>query len=60
MFSQTLIDALVTAATQEGLEPAAALALVEVETSGATFEQDVRTPQLLYERHIAWRQAGKV
>lgn len=60
MFSQTLIDALVAEATKEGLEPAAALALVEVETGGVTFEQDGRTPQSLYERHIAWRQAGKV
>lgn len=60
MFSQTLIDALVAEASKEGLEPAAALALVEVETAGVTFEQDGRTPQLLYERHIAWRQAAKV
>src|SRR5258708_2796959 len=60
MFSQTLIGALVAEATKEGLEPAAALALVEVETAGVTFEQDGRTPQLLYERHIAWKQAGKV
>jgi hypothetical protein len=34
--------------------------LVEVETNGATFEQDGRTPQLLYERHVAWRQAKKI
>jgi hypothetical protein len=36
------------------------LALVEVETSGNPFEQDGRTPALLYERHIAWRMAAKV
>lgn len=60
MFSATLVKAVADAATALGLEPAAALALVEVETSGNPFEQDGRTPALLYERHIAWRMAAKV
>lgn len=60
MFSQSLVDALIAGANANGIRPAALLALVEVETSGATFEQDGRTPQLLYERHVAWRQAAKV
>lgn len=60
MFSATLVKAVADAATALGLEPAAALALVEVETSGNPFEQDGRTPALLYERHIAWRMAVKV
>lgn len=60
MFSASLIKALTDAAHRNGIDPAALLALVEVETKGATFEQDGRTPSLLYERHIAWRQAGKV
>jgi hypothetical protein len=60
MFSKTLIDAIVAEAGKSGIEPAALLALVEVETSGAPFEQDGRTPTLLYERHVAWRQAAKI
>jgi peptidoglycan hydrolase-like protein with peptidoglycan-binding domain len=60
MFSDTVIKALVDAANANGIEPAALLAIAEVETSGATFEHDGRTPQLLYERHIAWRQSSKV
>lgn len=60
MFSSSLITALVDAADKNGIKPSRLLALVEVETSGKTFEQDGRTPALLYERHIAWRQAGKV
>lgn len=60
MFSATLINALIDAARKNAIEPARLLALVEVETSGKTFEQDGRTPALLYERHVAWRQAGKV
>lgn len=60
MFSQSLTEALIAAAGQYGIRPPALLALVEVETSGATFEEDGRTPRLLYERHVAWRQAAKV
>lgn len=60
MFSQAIINAIGDAATQAKIEPAALLALVEVETSGDPFEQDGRTPRLLYERHVAWRMAAKV
>ncbi len=60
MFSQSIVNAIKGAATKAGIEPAALLALVEVETSGNPFEQDGRTPALLYERHIAWRMAAKV
>lgn len=59
MFHDTIIKALVEAANGAGIEPAAMLAIAEVETSGATFEQDGKTPQLLYERHVAWREAAK-
>jgi hypothetical protein len=59
MFSQSLVNALVDAAGKNGIEPAALVALAEVETSGNPFEQDGRTPSLLYERHVAWRQAAK-
>ncbi|MFZ5715744.1 MAG: N-acetylmuramidase domain-containing protein [Bradyrhizobium sp.] len=60
MFSQSIVNAIGDAATKAGIEPAALLALVEVETSGSPFEQDGRTPAFLYERHIAWRMAAKV
>lgn len=60
MFSQSIVNAIKGAATKAGIEPAALLALVEVETSGNPFEQDGRTPSLLYERHVAWKMAAKV
>ncbi len=60
MFGTNLINAVCEGANANGIEPAALLALVEVETSGDVFEQDGRTPRLLYERHVAWRQAAKV
>lgn len=60
MFSDAITRALIEAANSAGLEPAACLALVEVETSGKPFEDDGRTPALLYERHQAWKWAGKV
>jgi hypothetical protein len=61
MFSDRLTFAIVTAAKANGIEPAALLALVEVETDGDAFEPaDGRTPRLLFERHVAYREAGKV
>ncbi|WP_315806987.1 MULTISPECIES: N-acetylmuramidase domain-containing protein [unclassified Bradyrhizobium] len=59
MFSTDVTKAIVAGANAAGIEPAALLALVEVETSGVPFEQDGRTPAFLYERHVAWREAGK-
>jgi N-acetylmuramidase/Putative peptidoglycan binding domain len=59
MFNDQLIKALVGAAEGAGIVPAALLAIAEVETAGSTFEADGRTPQFLYERHIAWREAAK-
>jgi hypothetical protein len=60
MFSDQVTKAVVAAANANHIEPATLLALVEIETSGKVFENDGRTPQLLYERHIAFREAGKV
>jgi hypothetical protein len=59
MFSTQMIKALIDAANADGIKPASMLALAEVE-GAASFEQDGRTPALLYERHIAWRQAGAI
>src|SRR5579885_879088 len=59
MFNDNVAHAIVAAAQKHGIDPAALLAIVEVETGGKTFEQDGRTPQLLYERHIARRESKK-
>lgn len=60
MFSNALISACVSAAQAAGIEPACLLAIVEAETNGEIFERDGVTPQFLYERHIAYREATKV
>lgn len=60
MFNDTVAKAIVAAANDAGIQPAALLAIVEVETGGKTFEVDGRTPQFLYERHVAWREATKI
>ena len=60
MFPDTVTFALIAAARANGIEPAALCALVEVETGGKLFEQDGRTPQFLYERHVAFREAKAV
>jgi peptidoglycan hydrolase-like protein with peptidoglycan-binding domain len=44
-------------AKAHGIEPAALLAIVECETNGDYLESDGRTPKLLYERHVAYREA---
>lgn len=59
MLTDTLAHAVIEAANAKGIEPAALLAIVEVETGGKTFEEDGRTPSFLYERHVAWREATK-
>lgn len=51
MFSKEIIDAIVAAANENGWPASALLAVVECETSGKPFEQDNRTPSLLFERH---------
>lgn len=60
MFSDALIRAVVNAAKLNRIEPAALLAIVECETSGDIFEADGRTPQFLYERHVAYKESAKV
>ncbi|WP_316191598.1 MULTISPECIES: N-acetylmuramidase domain-containing protein [unclassified Bradyrhizobium] len=59
MFPASVVSAISEAAARSGIDRAALLALVEVETRGVPFEQDGRTPAFLYERHVAWREAGK-
>lgn len=60
MFTDTNVKLIVAAATQAGIDPAALLSVVECETNGSPFEVDGRTPVLLYERHVAYREAAKV
>ena len=60
MFTDTNVKLIVAAATVAGIDPAALLSVVEFETNGAPFEVDGRTPTLLYERHVAFREAAKV
>ena len=59
MFSDKITQAVTAAAKTHGIEPAALLALVEVETGGKCFEEDGRTPAFLFERHVAWREAKR-
>ncbi len=60
MFTDDKVRRIVDAAKRNGIEPAGLLAVVEVEANGSPFEMDGRTPKFLYERHVAWREAGKV
>jgi peptidoglycan hydrolase-like protein with peptidoglycan-binding domain len=60
MFSDDVAHALVRAAESNGIDPCGLLAIVEVETGGKMFEADGRTPSLLFERHVCYREAEKV
>jgi hypothetical protein len=59
MFSNEVINAAVRAANANGIRPAALLALIQVETAGHPFEIDGKTPSLLFERHVCYREALK-
>jgi hypothetical protein len=59
MFTDTNTKLVVAAAQAAGIDAAALLSVVECETNGAPFEVDGRTPTLLYERHVAFREAAK-
>lgn len=60
MFTDTVVRQIVAVAEKASIKPAALLAVVECETNGAPFENDGKTPRLLYERHVAYRHAKKV
>ena len=59
MFSDKVIAGVVKAARKERLDPAAAMAVVEVESAGRPFEDDGRMPRLLFERHVFYRELKK-
>ncbi len=46
-----IIDATVAAANERGMNPAALLAVVEIESGGKPYEADGKTPRFLFERH---------
>lgn len=55
----TVKRATIAAAKANGIEPAALLAVVEIESAGKLFEQDGVTPRLLFERHVFHRELKK-
>lgn len=58
-FTPAIVRAVASVAKANGIEPAALLAVVEVESSGQPFEQDGVTPRFLYERHVMYRELKK-
>jgi hypothetical protein len=60
MFTTEVIAAAAAAAKKHDVEPAALLAVVEVECAGTPVECDGRTPRLLFERHVFYRELAKV
>lgn len=55
-YAQSLIDAVKQVAAGRGIEPAALMAVVEVECGGEPFEADGRTPRFLFERHVFYKE----
>lgn len=59
MFTASVIVSTAEAAKRNGVEPAALLAVVEIESAGRAFEADGRTPRFLFERHVFYRELAK-
>lgn len=58
-FEPDVIKQVVNVAKRNGVEPSGLLAVVEVESDGKSMEVDGRTPRLLFERHIFYRELRK-
>ena len=58
-FEAAVISQVVAVADQHKIEPAALLAVVEVESAGKSLEIDGVTPCLLFERHVFYRELKK-
>lgn len=56
---KTLIDAVCAAADAADIPRAALLAVIQIESAGAAFEEDGRTPRFLFERHVFHRELEK-
>jgi hypothetical protein len=59
MFSQNVVNQTIRIARINRINPAALLAVVEVESNGQPFELDNRTPRFLFERHVFYRELKK-
>ena len=58
-FSDDVLKEVVAVAKDNGIETAALLAIVEVESAGRALEDAGKTPRLLFERHIFHRELRK-
>lgn len=59
VFEGEVLRQTVAVAVANKIEPAALLSVVEVESAGKSLEQDGRTPRLLFERHVFYRELKK-
>ena len=59
VFQGDVLAQTVGVAVQHKIEPEALLAVVQVESAGKALENDGRTPCLLFERHIFYRELKK-
>lgn len=59
-FEKSVLDEVVSVARKNNIPPAALLAVVEIESDGRALEQDGKTPCLLFERHIFYRELKKL
>lgn len=58
-FEGEVLRQTIAVAASRKIEPPALLAVVEVESAGKSLEQDGRTPCLLFERHVFYRELKK-
>lgn len=59
-FTADIIRQIAGPAKKHGIELAALLAVVEVESNGQPYEQDGVTPRFLYERHVMYRELKRL
>lgn len=59
MFDEEIRNTIVGRANAARIDPAALLAVVEIESAGRMFEADGITPRLLFERHVFYRELKK-
>jgi hypothetical protein len=59
MFDPQAVGRIVHLARANGIDPAALLAVAEVESAGRPLEQDGVTPRFLFERHVFYRALYK-
>lgn len=59
MFEGPVLDKTVATARLHKIEPEALLAVVETESAGRSLENDGKTPCLLFERHVFYRELNK-